>query len=348
MPLATEAIEAGLFTVSERTRRFFLDWRADLYAKIYTPIEDRPGAADAIAEMKALFADGFSCQEFKDKLYAMGAFGCARSRRLKAIAAILGLKDEDVEDCLAEPRKEPGPQVYYLPPEDITIERVSLPEPTDEDTSWCEAPGAQGITDPADALCPTDTGKGCTEPDGEDTDDLPDTNDCDAASEMLRGIADLFPTLLPGQIVDRTDQEDVIREAGTLPQIPDQFPTQEEEDNVTEILPSLSRAFPLYSPRTYLDALYTAINIHDHPKFANCDQVITQAEELIDDINKTILSLPRGYINPTLLPKGFEIPTSNVKQRPPKLNVGLSIEAGTRARQAAASARRRRAIQGSI
>lgn len=197
MPLVTEATEGGLFTVTPSTQKFFADYSAALFANDFTPIEDRPGAEEAIKELRALFADGISCQEFKDKLYALGMFGCGRSRRLKAIAAIIGLTDEEVKDCLEQPRQDPGPQSYYLPPDTDAIQLISLPTPQDEDADFCALPGA----------------------DGEDTEDLPDLKDCEAANGILDGIASLFPPPPPDDIIDNpSPNEDLTQEVPPLSQ----------------------------------------------------------------------------------------------------------------------------------
>jgi hypothetical protein len=119
----------------------------------------------------------------------------------------------------------------------------------------------------------------------------------------------------------------------------------DEEPNVVEVQPSITQAFPLYSPRTYLDALYTAINIHDIPAMKNCQNVQDASEQLIETINNTIDSLPVGYINPDLLPPRGNTPDFTVKQPPRFSPAGLSDGAASAARRSAASNRRYRANQ---
>ena len=499
MALIMEAIDAGVFHPSESTRRFFADYSTALFERDFTPMEDRPGAAEAIAEMRSLFDEDYSCDDFKNRLYELGVLGCGRSRRMKAIAAALGLTDKQVEDCLSEPKATGDePHVYYLPPEDAPITKVGgedVPD-TKEPASYCPSPEAPG---PDSHLCPTDSGRGCEEPDGEDTADLENPSDCQTAEDILRGISDLFPTLPGGALSDRTDQEGniieassrgeqakqdaqtVLKETGNtiagsfadywatspldtiladikagppvraqitsddvvshyanpedaaldenetdqdraesdpydtlsvensldeikaimqgfgtsinqlddLAQIIDlagdgiqaaailghldmieefkniirqaedaQRPLEEaeiaarridnhwdEEPNVVEVQPSITQAFPLYSPRTYLDALYTAINIHDIPAMKNCQNVQDASEQLIETINNTIDSLPVGYINPDLLPPRGDTPDFTVKQPPRFSPAGLSPAAGMAARRSAASNRRYRANQ---
>jgi hypothetical protein len=323
MSLITETIEGGFVTVSDSTRKFFADYSAALFAGDFTPMENRPGAAEAIEEFKSLFADGFSCQAFKDLLYNLGMFGCGRSRRLKAMAALLGLTDDEVEDCLKQPREEPGPKVYYLPPEYSPIRKIGKKKPPvdPDDENFCYAPNP------------------------EDTEDLEDRPDCQAAMAMLQDLHDLFP---PHPLGLKSEEEGLQGVSTVAAQQTIEQPTFEadsEPDGKPKDIEIPPIKGPLYSPKTYLDAIYLAINISQDTTLEGCSGVEASAEALIERIQATLLELPIGYINPQLLPPGFEVPVPEIPERPPIITAGLSTGAGMKARRAAASARRRRTIQ---
>lgn len=277
MPLLAEAVDVGLLKVSGATRRFLEDYRDAVNSGDYTPIEERTGAIEALQELKDLFADGVTCQQLKDFLYAMGLFGCARARRVKAMGAQLGFSDDDLEECFRDPDDDEL-KSYYLPPTtDSELptfpagcfdrgltddERGIFCPPTLEfhkdvppDLASCASPGVMKISNPQDALCPTDVGYGCQEGDDADTEDLPEGPDCGGAQRLIDAMTDV--ALNPG--------------AGRQ----------------------------LFTPATYLDMIYKTLAIKDRAREQHCTTVGASANKLIQGILDTV---PINYIPRHLLP----------------------------------------------
>lgn len=280
MPFLAEMADVGLLKLSETTRRFLQDYRDAVNSGDYTSIEHRAGADDALQELKDAFADGITCQQLKDFLWAMGLFGCARSKRVKAVGAQLGFTDKELEECLKE-QEDDGPRTYYLPP-GTGIPHPSFPkgcfEPglrEDERAIFCpptlefhkdvprhlvadECSPIMHVSHPQDALCPTDRGYGCGNGDDEDTEDLPEGPDCDSANSIIRAMSD------------------------------------------TVLNPGGGRQ--LFTPATYLDVIYRTLAINDRMADRGCTTVAEHANTLIKGIMD---SIPDNYIPSHLLPPNW-------------------------------------------
>jgi hypothetical protein len=123
----------------------------------------------ALDKLKAEFADEKNCKKLRQLLMDLGILGCGVSRRIKAIGAALGFTDAEMRDCLKDPPKEDKPTPQFVPTEDIAF------------TPGDEEPDAEGEGDG----CETD------DPSGEDTEDLPDTDDCKSAGLDVAQMSDI-------------------------------------------------------------------------------------------------------------------------------------------------------------
>lgn len=124
---------------------------------------------EALDDLRAEFASEKNCHRLRDILFALGILGCGISRRIKAIGAALGFTDAEMRDCLKDPPKEDKPTPLFVPTKPIAF--------TPED----EEPDAEGEGDG----CETD------DPSGEDTEDLPDTDDCKSAGLDVTQMSDI-------------------------------------------------------------------------------------------------------------------------------------------------------------
>ena len=209
-PLLEEMHDAGILTYSDVTAAALKKIGLAAAAKTPTPPELTDEEAAGIEDLKKQLTNGITCNELKDLLFNLGVFGCARSRRIAAVAALLGIPYNELKDCLGQPRKTidkhkfvaftiigtAGLTACDLDPTLCPTDETTICDPsTDPDACGLTADACAGtgdkpirISNPDDALCPTDTHRGCNDPSTEGTEDLPDTPDCQEALGALNAI----------------------------------------------------------------------------------------------------------------------------------------------------------------
>lgn len=106
MPLIVEAANLGVIPISSGALNAINAWKALLDSNPSATLADVPGGLEALQEMRDYFANTFNCKQFRDFLDFMGVFGCAKSKRVSALAAALGISPETIHDCLAKDRSE--------------------------------------------------------------------------------------------------------------------------------------------------------------------------------------------------------------------------------------------------
>lgn len=166
MTILREALDLGAFPSSATVRRAFEILEDELGQVSDLPSDTRTDVDKTIDEIRDTIRTREGCKRFRDLLYNMGLFGSARSRRVKAVAAQLGIPIEDITDCLRKSKDEldkeedAAIELCLGDPEDCPIEApedcpVDLitwlclpPERIPEDDDECDPPPLPGAEDP--------------------------------------------------------------------------------------------------------------------------------------------------------------------------------------------------------
>lgn len=121
MTLLREALDIGAFPSTATVRRAFEILEADLGQPSDLPADTRSDIDKTLDEIRDAIKTPEGCKRFRDLLYDMGLFGSARSRRVKAVAAQLGIPYEDIVECLRKSKDELQKEIdenitFDLPP----------------------------------------------------------------------------------------------------------------------------------------------------------------------------------------------------------------------------------------
>jgi hypothetical protein len=165
MALIREALDIGAFPSTDAVRRAFEIIERDLLPGAPLPTDQQDDVDKTLQEIRDCIKTPECCKRFRDLLYDMGLFGSARSRRVKAVAATLGIPIEDITECLSKSKDELQQEIdeqitidlppFILPepcadpdaPIDLVTGECLPPERIPEDDIECQPPPLPGAED---------------------------------------------------------------------------------------------------------------------------------------------------------------------------------------------------------